>query len=192
MAAVGLEEWLGAPPAFCAGFIGGARLQRIFRECGAPFDVRLGLQDAPEILLSEPGVFEDVQFMEPEHPATQLSLLTITRAGRMDGLLLFIQLYCDPLSAPIDSYHQMTSWRPIFIPIFETAQQVEAGDELQVLVQRRLSDNGIHPDYHISAALARGERAVTSSRFLSSHHGPAYKQNAFYAGLFQSGASPKR
>jgi type I protein arginine methyltransferase len=187
IAAVELPSPFHDDPAFGpsqAGYV-----EQIFANVGHPFDVKLGLARLPATaILSTDDVFEDLAFetdaLEPRQARTVS--LQITRPGRLDGLALWIRLWCAPELEPIDSLRQRTNWIPTFFPLFHPGVAVSEGDELTVTCDVRPSDDGVLPDYRASGSLRRAG-AATPFAFDASHHGTAFRQNAMYERLFPRG-----
>ncbi len=93
--------------------------EKVFAEVGHRFDVRLCLKNfSEEILISDAGVFEDLDFTGHVDPASEREVtLTISRDARLDGLLLWINLHtCE--GAVIDTLEQHYSWLPVYFPAF--------------------------------------------------------------------------
>ena len=187
MAAVTLpDEWL-AQPGFSATTKG--YVEKIFMEVGHQFDLRLCLKGlTEEALLSERGVFEELNFgMMVESQYTRAERLRITRAGRMDGLLVWLVLELDEEADAIDILAQPTCWLPVYLPVFEQGVEVDAGDEVELAVRGRLSANGVNPDYEVSGALRRVNGEVLEISYHSEHFGASHGGRGLYGELFSDG-----
>lgn len=160
--------------------------RRIFELVGHPFDLRFGIAHFdPEDILSTPGTFEDLDFQAPgPQPLSyaQDSTLRITKSGRLDGITLWLELYCGSIEDPLDSLRELSNWYPTFFPIFYPGIEVAAGDELQLSCRTALSDDGLHPDYFVTGELRRTSGTV-SFQYASPHHGSLYQSNPFYKKL---------
>jgi protein arginine N-methyltransferase 1 len=186
VAAVALPEEFWSRPAF--GKTAAGYLSPIFRAVGHPFDVRVMFRNfRDDGILSTTGVFEDVDFTgRVETVETRDSTLAVTRTGRMDGLILWIQLWCASSLEPIDSLKQATNWLPVFLPVFAPGTPVKEGDTVRVSCTVRTSDDRVHPDYEVDVTVDR-QGVGTPERFVfaSRHHGDAFRQGAFYSRLFK-------
>ena len=161
-------------------------LQALFDLADGPFDVRLclpGLSAAD--LLSAPGVFEDLCFSQPLATDEDRELvLPIERQGRLDGLALWINLWCAPDQEPIDALAQTTSWVVVFVPLLHPGAGVGPGDQVRLRCARRLSDDGVHPDYELAGRLDRQGAPAAGFHLRLPHHGPDFRQHPFYRRLF--------
>ncbi len=128
-------------------------LGRVFAAVGQPFDVRLAVRNLPPAcLLGPPATCEEIELGGPADPAAAVAgsrdlALPVARAGRLDGLLLWVQVQpggpqgsgdsdvgaelasarmaagASPAwgpSAPesVDSLaHDKTSWLPVLLPL---------------------------------------------------------------------------
>ncbi|MFD9890358.1 hypothetical protein ACFWY9_13520 [Amycolatopsis sp. NPDC059027] len=160
-------------------------LDRIFTSTGHPFDVRLLLSHpTPEALLTDHAPVETLEFAAGVTvEAVETAELTVHTAGRIDGLLLWINLWALPQDPPIDALATETAWGTTYLPCFDEPVDVRPGDRLSVRFGRTLSDNGRHPDYHLRARL----ETVTGTHhgaFLSTHHGRVFRSNPLYQEIF--------
>lgn len=172
----------------------GARYaSRIFELVGHPFDLRFGIANFdPADIISTPGTFEDLDFQAPSPQPLSYetcNTLRIERSGRMDGFVLWLELYCGSSEDPLDSLKELSNWYPTFFPVFYPGIEVAAGEELQLSCTVTLSDDGLHPDYTLRGELLRQGGAVRFD-FASPHHGRIFKSNAFYRELFETREQP--
>ncbi|MEU0108309.1 class I SAM-dependent methyltransferase [Streptomyces sp. NPDC006251] len=184
-AAVGLADLFGQQPlAFSASSL--KYLQDIFNWNGAPFDVRLRIENAsPSALLSESGTVEELDFNGTLHTSQRHSTrLTITRAGRMDGVLTWLQLWCLPKEEPLDALRMKTNWASIYFPLFKTPVSVSPGDILDLSLATVVSDDGVRPDYQLSAALRTTDGQEFAGSVDSPHHGGPFRAHPIYQQLF--------
>ncbi|MCC9306034.1 class I SAM-dependent methyltransferase [Kitasatospora sp. RB6PN24] len=182
-AAVSLSAVLGGrEPAFGPGAI--PLLERIFDWNGAPFDVRLRIRDPDRsavISTDEPVEVLDFNGDLSSEQEQQVTL-TVERPGRVDGVLTWMQMSCLPDEVPLDALRDDTSWASVYFPLFPREVAVEPGDRLQLGFRTTLSDDGLHPDYHLSATLHAGGAAL-SARFSSLHHGDVLHSHPVYRKL---------
>ena len=168
-------------------------LHRIFSLAGHPFDPRLSLDNAFEEIeqgqLSSAQVLEDLDFGElcPEAGVEELEFV-VERPGRLDGLAIWIELFADGETVAISSMTPGSNWRPVWVPLFSPGREVARGDVLRLRWSWELSENGIHPDYVVTAQLMRqevaeGEETVRLS--LPRYGKPgAFRQHPFFERLF--------
>lgn len=160
-------------------------LERIFAHVGHPFDVRLTILDASaDDLVTDAGPVESLFFNGAiVTDGSEEVILRVTRSGYIDGVLLWVLLTCRVGDAPVDTLRQRTNWVPAYLPAFGEPVRVHAGDTVRVLLNRALSDDGIHPDYELEMSV-RTVELTTSGRFRSSHHGPEFRSAPLYQELF--------
>ena len=141
---------------------------RVFEQVGHRFDLRLCLQGVQltTIWYRPSGTFEDLDFKleglrgrrEPDQ------VLTIDRACRVDGLLLWLKLETIP-GTWIDALGQTLRWLPVFLPVFGPGMEGRPGDAICLTVSRRLSENGLNPDYYLSGKFVRRGQTTVSFEF---------------------------
>ncbi|SDM57661.1 protein arginine N-methyltransferase 1 [Allokutzneria albata] len=138
-------------------------LTQAFTVLGGPCDVLLGISGiGPEAVISDHKPVEVLEFngnlaVEGDSTVT----LTAQRDGRVDGVLLWIQLWCSPDGPPVDSLHERTNWMPAYVPLFDEPREVAAGDVLTLGFRYKPSDDGIHPDYSLSGSLRTAQGVAT-------------------------------
>ncbi|HZF07810.1 MAG TPA: amino acid adenylation domain-containing protein, partial [Thermoanaerobaculia bacterium] len=199
IAAVSLPDRFLAAPRFVSEAV--PYVERIFAEVGHPFDLRLCVKGfPPSCLISDPGIFEDLDFTRPVLPAAPASRhdveLTIDRAARLDGFVLWLYLRLGG-GQEIDVLEGGYAWLPVYLPAFARGIQVEAGDRILATVSSAPSDNGVNPDYRISGALLRQRGEPMPFDLDLPHHPPAgrsYRATPFYERLWAGFAtgSPAR
>ena len=163
-------------------------VERLLQRFGKPVDLRLGCRNVPAAsLLSDSAVFEDLDFRNDAPLAgSRQFTLTVQSAGRCDGFLLWIRLFCAEDSVAVDSLRSPTNWRPIFFPIFYPGHAVEAGDTITATVETTLSPDGVHPNYHLYGTLVRRSGEVWFD-YASLHNAEAQANNLpIYRKLFAS------
>lgn len=153
--AVCLLDLLGgevAMPAPLAPYV-----EAVFRAAGGPFDLRLYVGGAgQEALLSTAGAFEDLNFAARSCAQGGDLCLEITRDGRVDGLLAWIELAVAADGPPLDSLAEDTNWLPVYVPFaLDEPLGTQAGDLLSLHVTVRAAADGIHPEYFFRGHLTR-------------------------------------
>ena len=183
IAAARLPESLAAEPAFTE--LSGHYTEEIFRKVGYPFDVRVCVKNfPPSHVMSDAAVFEDLDFSDQVRAEDGARVrLRIGAAGRLDGLLLWLNLYtcADEL---IDSLHGRYNWLPVFFPVFYPAVTVSEGDVIEADCSRVLTDSPRIPDYRIKGTLIRKAGPDVAFDYTSSYRRPTFRADAFYQQLF--------
>ena len=183
IAAVSLPEGLAARPRF--GELAAPYAEKIFQTMGHQFDVRVCIKNFPKTnFLSHPDVFEELHFNYPTPSESDSEIqLTIERPGRLDGFLLWINLYpC--AEARIDALNESTSWLPVFLPVFYPGVEVSARDIIQARRFTRLSDNGLTPNYRLEGALTTRGGAIVPFGYDSLYDNAPCGNTPFYQRLF--------
>jgi type I protein arginine methyltransferase len=173
----------GRAPAFAPAAI--PQLQRIFDWNGGPFDVRLRIANpAREAILSDEALVERLEF-NGDLQVEQVTdvRLTIDRSGVVDGVLTWLVIQCLPDQQPLDALRDETNWASIYLPLFDAGISVEAGDVLDLTFRSTLSEDGVHPDYHLSGEL-RTARGVHRGQHLSPYRSRTRHGSPLYRTLF--------
>ncbi|HEX7238686.1 MAG TPA: amino acid adenylation domain-containing protein, partial [Longimicrobiaceae bacterium] len=156
VAAVTLPDKLHEAPAFTEA--GAHYAEQVFAVVGHRDDVRLCVRRFPkDHLLSESTLFEDLDFAVWTDPAFRNRFeLRVEREGRLDGLLLWIQLQPGERTA-VDALQDDCAWLPMFFPVFYPGVEVRAGDVLRVESSGAPASGAPYPDYHLRGTLARAD-----------------------------------
>ena len=174
--------------------MGANYVAKIFEQVGYPFDLRLCIRNFPKShLISESAIFEDLNFTEQVATEYRREVrLRITRKGKMDGLLGWLNLQLGE-GEVIDILEPGYSWFPIYFPVFYPGVEVDEGDAIVAVCSGRPSDNGINPDYRVEGKLIRKDGTEIEFNYQSGHHESRYRQGAFYRLIFgEDGAIRKR
>jgi acyl-CoA synthetase (AMP-forming)/AMP-acid ligase II/acyl carrier protein len=181
LAAVSLPEGLElAFPETAAHYV-----EQVFAQKGYRFDLRLCLKHAARRhLLSSEDVLEDLDFTrEVAAEASHAVELRFTRDGAWHGFLAWLELHTDG-SEVLDTLDSQESWLPVYLPLSLAGVSVSAGDVFRGRVERRLSGNGLNPDYRIEGVLERQQGPAEAIAVVSRHDAPVYRGSAFYRALF--------
>jgi SAM-dependent methyltransferase/acyl carrier protein len=183
IAAARLPDLLADEPAF--GELSGHYVEEIFRTVGYPFDVRVCIKNFPvEHVLSDSALFEELDFsgyVAPEYESCVR--LCITRGGRLDGFLLWLNLHtCH--EELIDSLHGQYNWLPVFFPVFYPGVSVSEGDVIEAECSCVLRDSALIPDYRIKGTLIRGAGSSVAFDHTSSYRRRSFRESCFYQRLF--------
>jgi type I protein arginine methyltransferase len=184
--AVGMLDLLGgdvAMPGTCAPYV-----EAVLREAGGPFDLRLyvGGVDATA-LLSTTGAIEDLRFNERPGAQPGELRLEISRRGRLDGLLAWIELEVAPGGAVLNSLTHDTNWLPVYVPFAAGSPiDVDAGDVLSLQVTVANADDGIHPQYFFRGQLTpAGSGAEVTVSAESRYSGGAFGSTVIHRRLLR-------
>ncbi|HKX31380.1 MAG TPA: amino acid adenylation domain-containing protein [Blastocatellia bacterium] len=184
IAAARLPEKLRSKPQF--SITSGYYVEKIFEQFGSPFDVRLCIKNFPlDHMISGPALFEDLDFsgIVPDEEQHEISL-TITEHSTLDGFLLWLNLHTMP-GETIDILKSLSSWLPVFFPVFCPGLEVWPGDQIKAICSRRLcEENRINPDYQIEGQIIRRDGGKTNFRYQSPYFSGAFKSSRYYQTLF--------
>lgn len=160
-------------------------VQQIFELSGRPFDLRLSVANPPADIIMSTAEPVETFACDGSAPlsATSQTRLTVSRTGAIDGLLCWLRLEAGGGAPALDSLRDKTSWTPVYLPLFDEPAWVAPGDVLTVDFERSVSDDGIHPDYHVLGTLSTGS-AVHQTSVRSTHHGSALGKALVYRELF--------
>jgi type I protein arginine methyltransferase len=163
-------------------------VEEVLRQAGTPFDLRLyvGTVDATA-LMSTTGVIEDLRFNEQSYVRGGDLRLEITRSGRIDGLLAWIELAVAPGDTGLNSLAEDTNWLPVYVP-FTLGEPIEvsAGDILSLQVAVTDAADGIHPEYSFRGELTRtgsGDGVAVSAE--SRYSGGPFRSTVVHRGLLR-------
>lgn len=160
-------------------------LRGVFDAVGHPFDLRLCVAGpVREAARSSPAAVESLVFdggREAPAPDSSTSVdLRVAPGGRVTGLVLWTRVAASSHTTEVDALTGATrGWAPVYVPLSLPGIPVGAGDPIRVRFTRRTSDDGVHPDFRVSAELAGVAR-----HWLSPHHGPGLRGSEFYRHLF--------
>lgn len=159
-------------------------VERVFEQMGREFDVRLCLNNfSSENLISDTQVFEELDFAGVTQAEFERTInFTITKDGRLDGFLLWINLET-AAGELIDILAQQTNWLPVFFPAFYPGAQVSTGDEIRAKCGAQLSRNGVNPDYRIEGTVIKRDGQNLPFSFASPHENTSFRVG-FYERLF--------
>ncbi len=183
IAAVSLPDSFTVNPGFTK--VSRGYVQKIFDQVGYPFDLRVCIKGVTRgDLITDSGVFEDLDYTRDVPPEESHTItLTVSRDGRMDGFLVWLNLYTIP-GEPIDILDNQQSWLPVFFPAFQPGIEVRTGDTIRATVTRTLCENGLNPDFRVCGSLLRGDCRIDEFEYESPHFGRSYRQTPFYNHLF--------
>ena len=185
VAAAALPAPFADHPHFCAQ--AQADAADIFRQVGHPVDLRVCIEHFPvSHLLSDAGIFEDLNFQDylPEEWRQEV-VLEVTQSGRMDGLLLWIELNPGK-GLVINSLTDVSSWWPLFLPVLDQPTMLNPGDRIAFVNHTRLSEDNFRPEYLIDGKIIKGNGEVIAFAYVSTLYKRRFRQNRFYQQLFDT------
>ncbi|WP_460902195.1 non-ribosomal peptide synthetase, partial [Paraburkholderia jirisanensis] len=168
-------------------------VEQIFEETGSPFDLRICVKDLPaSAILSNAQPYEDLDYttaitLETDHPIE----LRFDKAGSVTGFVVWMLLLVDE-DNPLDTLADQGSWLPVYFPVFTQGVPVQAGDVLRATISRRLTDNGLNPDFHIDGAIVRANGETVAFNHAMPHRSAGFRTSPFYQRLFSDGEIPVR
>ena len=187
---VGLIDLAGGDIAMQADMV--PYTEEVFRQAGAPFDLRLYVAGVkPDALLSTAGPFETLDLHGESCTQGGSLRLQITRSGRADGLLAWIELKVGPDDDVLDSLVEETNWLPVYLPFTrQDPLHVSPGDILALDVTVTIAADGIHPEYFFTGHLTRAGSAVEVSAE-SRYSGGPFRASAVHRMLFPADPLPR-
>ncbi len=191
VAAVTLTDELLSAPAFTRSTA--VYAERIFEQVGHPFDLRVCLRGVHrEDLISDVGVFEDLDFTEALKPEYERPLeLTVTSAARMHGLLAWLNLRCGAgEETEIDILDHEHCWLPVFLPVLERGADVLPGDRIRAKVSAWLA-NGLNPTYRVVGRIERAEGGDIDFDHTAWHSEPVLRASPFFERLLLADGRPR-
>jgi hypothetical protein len=192
VAAVTLPEEVRGDPAFprtAAHYV-----RRIWEQVGHPFDLRLCIRGFPaDHVLSTAATYEELDFAAGPAAAEYVrhEALTVERAGRLDGLLLWLRMELAE-GEVLDILEEETAWFPVYFPLFDPGVEAAPGDRLRLECFAALPEGGVAPDYGVRGALVRAGGGEVPFEFVSAHHAPEFRASPFYRRLFAGGEAAVR
>ena len=189
IAALSLPNSFTEQPAFSE--LTAPYVQSIFDQVGYRFDLRLCLKNLqPAHVVSSADIFEDLDFRNPVplEESHQIEL-AITRDCQIQGFVVWLTLETFP-GEQIDILANEHCWLPVFLPVFDPAQDVHRGDVIRARVIRTLCDNRLNPDFRVVGAVERAGSPVYQFDFTSCHNRQLYRATTFYQRLFANGEIP--
>jgi amino acid adenylation domain-containing protein/thioester reductase-like protein len=160
--------------------------RHIFEKVGRKIDFRVVIKNFPSShLLSNVAVFEELDFTKPIAVESERKIhLTLQQSGKIDGFLLWLNLYTLQGVVPIDTLNHVHSWLPVYFPVFYPGIEVKAGDRIEAICSSRTSENGLNPDYSIKGCVWCQDGRQIDFEYESLLYSQGFKSNAFYDKLF--------
>lgn len=162
-------------------------LNQIFELNGGPFDVRLTLtHNMPEAVITTHGVVETLNFEgDLKLEDIEQCQIVVEQNGKIDGVLLWIDLLVDKFGKSLDSLKTETGWEVVYFPLFDTPVEVKKGDLMNISFERKLSKDNVHPDYFIKCDIETLDGRIFSESFNSPHYGNNFHTKDIYKQIFK-------
>jgi amino acid adenylation domain-containing protein len=191
IAAVTLPDELIDEPGFSP--MTSAYVEKIFEQVGHKFDLRLCVKGMnPTHLISNVDDFEDLDFRSYVSPSYRRPIrLTVTRAGRIDGFLVWLNLHTIA-GEVIDILEHEHCWLPVYLPVFHPGLAVREGDYIEAVVSGAPCENNLNPDYRVTGRLYRRDSEALDFDYDSHHYKKSFQQTPFYEQLFADGVVKAR
>ncbi|MBN9384021.1 MAG: amino acid adenylation domain-containing protein, partial [Chitinophagaceae bacterium] len=163
-------------------------IENIFSLSGRSFDLRIGLQNVDSRhVVSSWDIFEDLDLTKQlAHDDEHDIVLEVGSDCRINGLLVWLNLYTGP-SILNDIFQSQKSFLPIYLPVFNVAPEVHAGDQIHARIRRMIPSGDVYPDYYIDGEVIRPGRENISFNFLSRRQETAFGGHPFYRQVFPGG-----
>jgi amino acid adenylation domain-containing protein len=160
---------------------------KVFESFGRNFDIRVCVKNLPaNCIASDAAIFEDLLFdRKSETEQVTEFRLTVKNDCRVDGLLLWVNLYAGPEEL-IDILTSECSWLPVFFPVFSPGIRLQAGDTITATASRLLEQGEFTPDYRIKGVVSRQGETQLDFSYESRRNEKSYRSNPFYAALHDS------
>lgn len=166
-------------------------ISKVFDRLGYGFDLRLCLRYfSKDQLISDDAICERIDYAGQLLPEEVSGVhLHIHSDSLLHGFVLWINAFSGQDKMMIDSISP-THHLPVYFPVSEEGIQVEAGDNIQMTFERKLSDNGLNPDYFIDGVISGRNRSI-AFHYSSYNHRKGFRPAAFYATIFDEAGKPR-
>jgi type I protein arginine methyltransferase len=161
-------------------------VESVFRAADGFFDLRMCVGGIGyDAIRSTTGDVEDLRFNDGDYRQSGELRLTATRPGRVDGLLLWLDLEGRPGGERLDTLATRTNWLPVYVPLLADEQvSLDPGDVIELQASCELSADGVHPDYRFAGSVrhADGRRIPVTAESL--YGGSSFRQSPLHKALF--------
>ncbi|MBI3777139.1 MAG: hypothetical protein HY273_16605 [Gammaproteobacteria bacterium] len=161
--------------------------KKIFEQTGYPFDLRVCVKHFPnERVVTNSDIFEELNFRYVVDTDTKHDIcLTFNQECLFTGFLIWLNLEVSQTHI-LDTLEDQRSWLPIYFPLFHEGIRAKAKDRLELSIKRRLSKNGLNPDFVIEGELHRQGLPIMAIYYESRHEHKLYCSNQFYGCFFNN------
>lgn len=168
-------------------------VDRIFAEVDRPFDLRICVKNLPaDAIISTSAPFEELDFTRGVPAAGDHAIaLEIEKSGLLTGFIAWLTLEIDDNNR-VDILESPGSWLPVYLQVFDTGVAVNAGDRIVGKVRRRLSRNGLNPDFFLDGELLRAGMPPLRWHIASPHCSEKFGADPLIRELFPKGEMSRR
>jgi len=161
-------------------------VESVFRAAGGFFDLRMCVGGIGyDAIRSTTGAIEDLRFNDGVYEQGGELRLTMTRPGRVDGLLLWLDLEGRAGGERLDTLATRTSWLPVYVPLqIPEPVTLDPGDVIELRVTSELSADGVHPDYRFAGSVRRADCRRVPVTAESLYAGSAFRRSPLHEALF--------
>jgi len=168
--------------------VGAHYAEKIFERVGYKFDLRLSLDNIqPSNLISSFDVFEELDYRKENAIENEHNIeLEVNKDSIINGFIVWLDLWLDD-EVNIDTLFnkEQQLWLPIYLPVFSEGVNVKAGDKIKATVTRKISKNGLQPDYFIKGELV-GQNNALPFTYSSYNEEKVLEGSPFYSKLFDT------
>ncbi len=166
--------------------------QQIIDKLGCHIDFRVSIKNFPRShVLSSVDIFEELDFTNPiAVDCDREILLTVQHNGNIDGFLVWLNVYTQQGREPIDSLQHLHHRLPVYFPAFYPGLEVKTGDRIEAICSRRISEDGVNPDYLITGQITCQGGKQIAFEYESRLYNRQLPRNPFYEELFLDNTSP--
>nr|WP_295869891.1 non-ribosomal peptide synthetase [uncultured Chitinophaga sp.] len=184
IAPVSLPEYFTGAPGFSG--VSAPYVGKTFDYIGRNADIRLCLRNfSKEYLLSGAETFEDLNFDEgavkPEDSHTVK--FVIRKDDTIQGFLVWLTM-SGANGEVLDILDYEYCWLPVFVPVFYPGLPVSKGDVVEMVIDRRLNENGINPDFTLKGCLTRTSGETVRFETAMPHFPQHFRSGPFYQKIF--------
>ena len=174
------------------GTLASSYAQQIIDKIGRDVGFRVSIKNFPmSHLVSTVDIFEELDFTNQiAVDCDREILLTVKHDGNIDGFLVWLNVYVQQGMAPIDSLQHLHHWLPVYFPAFYPGIELKAGDRIEAICSRRISEDGVNPDYLITGQISCQGGKQIAFEYESRLYNQRLPRNPFYEELFLDNTSP--
>jgi acyl-CoA synthetase (AMP-forming)/AMP-acid ligase II/acyl carrier protein len=167
-------------------------VNRIFEEHQFCFDLRLSLKNIDDnMIVSTSDILEDLNHTEIVDLESKHKIrLDFKQSSTFTGFLVWLNLHIDEDNV-VDILKHKASWLPIYFPISLNGIKVSKGDRLEAIVHRKLSKDGLHPDFFITGNLYQRQGVIIPISYDAYHVTTGFRDTPFYERLFSESKVPR-
>jgi protein arginine N-methyltransferase 1 len=161
-------------------------VEAVHQSVGSLFDLRMCLGGIGyDAVLPSTAVIEDLRFNDGQSRQGGAVRLVIARPGRVDGLLLWVDIQCAAGHRSLDTLRAVTSWLPVYVPfLIDEPLVLNESDVIDLRVAVDAGSDGVHPDYRFVAEV-QTDGARMSIEAESKYAGGSFRKLHVHRALFE-------